>query len=178
VDLLVPYIPNVRPFVEYSRATLTDDESTHEIELGLVVRVSNGTEFIVLSIRSHFNAISPDISSFAKDTPVGKFLEQGRCVVNFMLTSVFFYSLRKPTPPGYVCRLCIAVLEIKEKGSGNKMKTDLGVSIQELSADKIVAIGESTGSDPASSEAKLLRGRLEDISDIGGLMLPDHEDPA
>ena len=58
------------------------------------------------------------------------------------------------------------------------MKTDLGVSIQVLSADKIVAIGESTGSDPTSSEVKLLRRRLEDFSDLGGLLLPDQEDPA
>jgi hypothetical protein len=58
------------------------------------------------------------------------------------------------------------------------MKADLGVSIQELSADKIVAIGECTGSDPTSSEAKLLRGRLEDVTDLGGKLLPDAGDPA
>ena len=58
------------------------------------------------------------------------------------------------------------------------MKADLGVSIQELSADKIVAIGECTGSDPTSSEAKLLRGRLEDVTDLGGKLLPDAGDLA
>jgi hypothetical protein len=58
------------------------------------------------------------------------------------------------------------------------MKADLGVSIQELSADKIVAIGESTGSDPASSEARLLRARFESTANLGRSMFPDHVDPA
>jgi len=77
-----------------------------------------------------------------------------------------------------VCRCCVVVLEVKEKGSGNKVKAGLGVSIQELSAKKIVAIGECTGSDPTSSEAKLLRTRLENNADLGGLLLPGQSDPA
>ena len=53
-------------------------DKSFDLEIGHVVRVASGTEFIIVCFRSHFDTVSPDIPSFVKDTPVGEFLEQGR----------------------------------------------------------------------------------------------------
>jgi len=65
-----------------------------------------------------------------------------------------------------------------ERGSGNKTKAELGAHLQDISVDAIVAVGESTGSDPSASEVKLLRNRFEDTNGLGRTMFPTQQDPA
>ena len=96
--------------------------------------------------------------------------------LNFLL-NFSLYSAPSSSLPLFRSH-CLAVLEIKEKRVGHKMKADLGPRIQEINADRIVAVGESTGSDPVASEARLLRSRFEDSHDLGGSMFPDQVDPA
>ena len=72
----------------------------------------------------------------------------------------------------------IAGIAIKEKGSGRSLKADLAKEVTDVPVTTICAVGECCSSDTAHSEAKLLRGRFEDIDDLGRYMFPGVEDPA
>jgi hypothetical protein len=77
-ELLVPFIPQVRPYVDYFGATLTyNEDSSFNLEIGHVVRVASGMEYIIVSFRSHFTS-RENISTFEMVTPVGYYLHQGR----------------------------------------------------------------------------------------------------
>jgi hypothetical protein len=79
----------------------------------------------------------------------------------------------------YGGRYVLAAFEIKEKGSGSKTKADLGKDLVEVDVATITAVGDSTGSDPAHSEVKLLRARMEEPDgDYANLMYPNTDDPA
>jgi hypothetical protein len=100
--------------------------------------------------------------------------------LNFSLTSHPLSSIpgRQTHNNVRLLSVFVSAFEIKEKICGGKMKTDLGTHRQEVDVSAIIAVGESTGSDPDYSEVKLLLDCFEKFSNVGGVMFPHIADPA
>ena len=65
-----------------------------------------------------------------------------------------------------------------EKGAGRAVKADLSVTLQDISISSVLSVGDCCASDPANSEAAILRRRFEDVNGLGKFLFPGVLDPA
>ena len=53
-----------------------------------------------------------------------------------------------------------------EKGAGRAVKADLSVTLHDIPISSVLAVGECCASDPANSEAAILRRRFGDVNGL------------
>ena len=84
-NLLIPYVPNVRPYEDYHTGKLSWTNKSGEVKeyilaVGHVVRLANGVECIIVSFRFHFESISQSTISSDDATATDEYedLKKGR----------------------------------------------------------------------------------------------------
>ena len=75
-------------------------------------------------------------------------------------------------------RYVVMGFEIKTKGLGKAIKTDLGFVLAEIPVAFITAVGESVGPDPSHSEVHLMNREMADGGLLSDSMFAGVEDPA